>query len=536
MAGNKNRFTREFQDLLDQKQNVAKVIPGKLGRTIDGVQRINVPGRSGFAYVRLRGDPSEVIEALNDAVPAVYSLPVLVEWDTKSGRYYRITGRDLSNYSDMPGGSQIGSHGAQHSFGSGPGAGIDPVWVFKRQFMPFLVSPYSALTVRVADEWYLWEGQYNHFTGSFVDLTNALPSSGYSRFITLYVDGDNNTIAGATGTDFATYPFPSNFEDYFSVVGAETGIPLAAVLLSSNLTTVTWNQIYDLRSIFSGLSPSMESQRILLKHPATNAITTFEVSDAGLDAASAAAVSGDRVFLPDYAYTANHTLKEGVTYIGDSIDGVVFSGQLTFNFGSELYFATIQISANDGSAYKGIITPNAGSGANMIAQFVNIIIGQSGAGEVHGIDLTEGSLYFNFSAIEVSSGGTAWPYYRNGGGTGKIYIFNSLPAGAFASECNDLTAIEPVAGDRSVVDVVDFPARHAADLPSSPVHHVPAPSTAGNTIMSDGSKWVLQMKWYNQAGEPSLASGQYAIWTDSDDGKMYLVANNGVNQKKVELV
>lgn len=50
---------------------------------------------------------------------------------------------------------------------------------------------------------------------------------------------------------------------------------------------------------------------------------------------------------------------------------------------------------------------------------------------------------------------------------------------------------EPLKGDRSALDVITYPDRHANDLPSSPKHHVPAGSVAGEMLRWDGSKWAL---------------------------------------------
>ncbi len=43
-------------------------------------------------------------------------------------------------------------------------------------------------------------------------------------------------------------------------------------------------------------------------------------------------------------------------------------------------------------------------------------------------------------------------------------------------------------------------------------------------------------KIYSQAGEPNIANDSYAFWTDTDDGKYYLILDIGGAQKKIELV
>lgn len=52
----------------------------------------------------------------------------------------------------------------------------------------------------------------------------------------------------------------------------------------------------------------------------------------------------------------------------------------------------------------------------------------------------------------------------------------------------------PMKGDRSARDVINFPAEHASDLENGAdqIHHLPAPGTAGNIVVDDGTKWVSQ--------------------------------------------
>lgn len=48
----------------------------------------------------------------------------------------------------------------------------------------------------------------------------------------------------------------------------------------------------------------------------------------------------------------------------------------------------------------------------------------------------------------------------------------------------------PLQSDRSAWDVDGYPALHASDLPSAPVHHVPAGDSIGDLLQWDGSKWT----------------------------------------------
>lgn len=248
------RLQRALQSALNRKENVTDTIPGLLGTTINGKQRVKVSNRKGFVYVRLHGNLSETIKAYNDQVLQIYGMPVLVKRVHGKGYHYYVTGKDIGRYPNWGGNNaqaQYAQHGNQHSFGIGAG-GSDVVWVFKKQFMPLLLYPYSGTAVRVTDDWYQWGDEYKHFTGSVVEIGAAKPVIlGDSRFVTLYLDGNTNTVKGATGTLFASTPFPADVSPYINVPTPSEGIPLSAVLLTSDTTNIAWNNIYDdIRPIF----------------------------------------------------------------------------------------------------------------------------------------------------------------------------------------------------------------------------------------------------------------------------------------------
>jgi len=48
----------------------------------------------------------------------------------------------------------------------------------------------------------------------------------------------------------------------------------------------------------------------------------------------------------------------------------------------------------------------------------------------------------------------------------------------------------PVFGDRSVWDVINYPAFHASDLDAgTPIYHVPTGLVVGDILVWDGTKW-----------------------------------------------
>lgn len=283
---NKLRLQRAIKSALDNKQDAPNLIPGLLGTTIKGKPRVKVSGRKGFVYVRLHGNLSETIQAYNDQVLQLYDMPVLVQRVQGKGYHYYVTGKDTGRYQNWGGNNaqaQYAQHGNQHSFGIGAG-GSDVVWVFKKQFMPLLLYPYSGTSVRVADDWYQWGDVYKHFTGSVINIGTAKPAIiGDSRFVTLYLDGSTNTVKGVTGSLFTSTPFPADVTPYINVPSPSEGIPLSAVLLTSDTVNIAWNNIYDdIRPIFgvggdnaytTGTVPTVGQSLYLTDDPVSSTIT-----------------------------------------------------------------------------------------------------------------------------------------------------------------------------------------------------------------------------------------------------------------------
>ena len=75
---NTRRLTKAVSKIESLKQTKFHEIPGLLGVLRLGQRQVDVDGRPGFVWVRLRGIESELIQAYNDLVAPVYDLPVLV--------------------------------------------------------------------------------------------------------------------------------------------------------------------------------------------------------------------------------------------------------------------------------------------------------------------------------------------------------------------------------------------------------------------------------------------------------------------------
>ena len=76
LATLKARAVRSLATLLDTTEPVHRFVPGTLG---DVTGTVDVPGRTGYAYVRLMGDAARTVRARNMGVPAIAGASVWVE-------------------------------------------------------------------------------------------------------------------------------------------------------------------------------------------------------------------------------------------------------------------------------------------------------------------------------------------------------------------------------------------------------------------------------------------------------------------------
>jgi len=129
----------QFSDYDDSVSKNQPVYSGKLGLSISGARQVNVSGRGGFVYVRLRDNLSEVVQAYNDKVSPIYDFPVLIQ---RKGNRWHVIGKDTARYDQWSNyAPYLPAHASQHSFNRDNGTGGDKVDIYADQFMPLLVYP-----------------------------------------------------------------------------------------------------------------------------------------------------------------------------------------------------------------------------------------------------------------------------------------------------------------------------------------------------------------------------------------------------------
>ena len=240
-----------------EKVSVKATYFGELGITLGGSQVVNVPGRQGFVFARLNGNTSELIQALNTAVPSAYGLNVQIQ---REGQNYKIIGKDVQVYSNqgtqIPGGmTTLPKHGVQHSFAPELGMGADVAWIFSRQFMPLLVYPSgSSNLLSMSPAFYEWNGawKYAQVTGT-INLTQYVPTgTGNARMALVFINPATNGIEVLGGTVFSSsITNPSSLAGLIPDVDRNNSIPLAAIRLVTGTNSIDWTQIYDMRDFYT---------------------------------------------------------------------------------------------------------------------------------------------------------------------------------------------------------------------------------------------------------------------------------------------
>lgn len=235
--------------------------PGILGTHVDGAQTVEVDGREGFVWVRLRDDLSETIQAYNAAVSPIYGLPVLVVRDEVDRSRYRVIGRDLGRYQDWGTSAYLPRHGRQHSFPPrGVAGGGDVVWVYDRQFLPLLGHPSGTpgsdnIMVQTHIYWTGNEFRIAGLTGT-VGMFDLKPTGSTSaRMVMVYLDRSDGNPKIATGdlTEFSANATGINqIISYVpSIINEHDHIPISAVRLVTGTSYIGWDNIYDIRPFFT---------------------------------------------------------------------------------------------------------------------------------------------------------------------------------------------------------------------------------------------------------------------------------------------
>lgn len=144
------------------------------------------------------------------------------------------------------------------------------------------------------------------------------------------------------------------------------------------------------------------SNKIRLYDSGGAVVSEYNLDAAGLDAASAAATSGDTILIPSITIDSDHALAAGIKYVGLSRFGTILTGKITGADGATLENLTIARTANDVNTLIGF---EIGLTGQTKIYSCHITTTQSGTGASHAVSTAGGG-------IEL------WDCYTNGQSVG----------------------------------------------------------------------------------------------------------------------
>lgn len=286
MKSNK-RLKNSLGVFSNKKVDKEEILSGELGIPQNGLKIVEVPNRVGYVYARLQTNKSELVQALNTAVPAVYGLSVKIR---RVKNTYTVIGKEYTRYSNQLGGNSAGiiplpRHGGQHSLAPELNMGSDPTWVFGKQFMPMLAYPSgSSMMLGLSPTFYEYNNQwlYPQSTGVPSFAPHVPTITGSARMALYWLDARDNSLNITPGALFSGgITNPASLAAFIPPSPDGYSIPLMAVKLSTGTASLDWNNIYDVRP-FSQIIPtgsaggstgssaiSIQDEGILLGTPTT---------------------------------------------------------------------------------------------------------------------------------------------------------------------------------------------------------------------------------------------------------------------------
>jgi len=238
-----------LRDALGQFERRPWRVPALMG---DADGNVEVSNRPGYVYVR-NTDGSPLGQALNQTVQNRANLPIIVGYTALNPSLLQVLGQrevypgtDL--YQTFLQGVQ--THHETHEFGNAAGGG-DVVWVRQQQIVPFVVAPTdpASMQVKVRSGVYYRppEGLQWFDAATSADLTTYLPASGNAVYLLISMDVATGELAYTSGDEFGELAAVELDDGAPAIPGGHE--PLAMVRLISTTTSVTWDELNEVRRI-----------------------------------------------------------------------------------------------------------------------------------------------------------------------------------------------------------------------------------------------------------------------------------------------
>ena len=238
---------QRIQTALKKYQHKPLISVGTLGNT-SGI--VSVPGKPNYVYVTVPGSGTMVV--YNERVAPVPGLPVELGRDPLEPDQYQVINvhrypQTDTTASPIASGGMAGKHASTHNW-----FGNDPVYIEKRQLMPFRATATGDMNVFVTRDVAYYDGGWRFISGTNLDMSGYVPATG-SLYALVYKDTNEVIRVSTSGTlrDTSTLTLLDAPQPYPGTV------PMALVRLYSGQSGVFDNpnvtDIVDVRQLFSPL-------------------------------------------------------------------------------------------------------------------------------------------------------------------------------------------------------------------------------------------------------------------------------------------
>ena len=279
------RLRRRFQEELGTREEAQQRFRATIG---DGAGNIEIPGKRNFVYIRREGR-SRIEECHNTKAPRRYGLHVIVGYDPTNPDTLQILEPDWGGMASPDNYPYVPYHHESHEFQNADG-GDDVTWIQSQQIVPLLVYPTdpTSMFVNVYGGWYTWDDAWHYFEATTsADLTGSIPGIvGNARYVLVAIDGATEVLVYTNGVEFPTALPPADIEDMIPVVSDGT-VPVAAICLFNGMTAIGWDEIYDVRLMYSTTGASgigaASNKLSFVTAVAEASLTSERVLSAGID-------------------------------------------------------------------------------------------------------------------------------------------------------------------------------------------------------------------------------------------------------------
>lgn len=359
----------------------------------NGAGVVRVPGKNHMNYVMVDGFDLPMVVA-NYSTSYINGLRVTV--GKVSGELVVKKYKPLGGW-DPKHNPTVGQHAPNHGWG-----GPDAVYISSRQMLELAAYTGGGLSIKlmpgvVQDGVHTWRVDYQT-----IDLTSHLPANDV-RFVLVAVDMDDGTISLTDGDIFTLDGYDVSY-----IPATPPGHQAKwAVRLYAGQTVISDNytdpDLIDLRFAGGG---GGSGGSIGLQHTmyhSDGSVTAYPATAAGVTAAYAAYVSGDRLGLFPGHYTGDFTIACDTDGFG--YEGTTLEGALTLSPGVHVNNCKLLLTTTGSTDAIGTEGP-ATDGATL--QDCTVITSQTGTGDATCIHLNGGwvsarNTYFRSTAADVGA-------------------------------------------------------------------------------------------------------------------------------------